>query len=215
MTHPDDHGPLATMGEAHAEWHRNSGNPIGLTVCPWDACDPQAAHDDPLFWEEFPEAVKCGNRKAHPEHDRDTGLGYHPDAAAVRACYAATHGWGIEVSPPKPPRVDWGLIPVGERGLGFYALPSLTGGQARFFRVERAKDGRWAGKTFVKGLASERLVPVADWADVLNRIAADPEAAGRLYATLATRCTRCNRLLTDGVSRERGMGPDCARKGGW
>lgn len=30
---------LATPSEAHAEWHRNSGVPVGLS-CPWDACDP-------------------------------------------------------------------------------------------------------------------------------------------------------------------------------
>jgi len=29
---------IATQGEAHAEWHRNSGVPVGLS-CPWDACD--------------------------------------------------------------------------------------------------------------------------------------------------------------------------------
>jgi hypothetical protein len=30
---------MATMAEAHREWHWNSGTPIGLP-CPWDACDP-------------------------------------------------------------------------------------------------------------------------------------------------------------------------------
>lgn len=30
---------LATMADAHREWHTNSGVPMGLT-CPWDACDP-------------------------------------------------------------------------------------------------------------------------------------------------------------------------------
>lgn len=32
--------PPATQDEAHREWHLNSGNPIGRTSCPWDACDP-------------------------------------------------------------------------------------------------------------------------------------------------------------------------------
>jgi hypothetical protein len=36
----DTLAPPATESEAHAEWHRNSGNPIGRTSCPWDACDP-------------------------------------------------------------------------------------------------------------------------------------------------------------------------------
>lgn len=35
----DDHGPLATMGDAHREWHRNAGVPMGQPGCPQDACD--------------------------------------------------------------------------------------------------------------------------------------------------------------------------------
>ena len=31
---------LATQAEAHLEWHRNSGVPVGFP-CPWDACDPE------------------------------------------------------------------------------------------------------------------------------------------------------------------------------
>lgn len=30
---------FATTTDAHSEWHRNSGIPVGLP-CPWDACDP-------------------------------------------------------------------------------------------------------------------------------------------------------------------------------
>ncbi len=32
--------PPATEAEAHREWHWNTGNPIGRTTCPWDACHP-------------------------------------------------------------------------------------------------------------------------------------------------------------------------------
>ena len=39
---PDTHlAPAATPSEAHAEWHRNAGVPIGTPGCPQDAC-----HDD-------------------------------------------------------------------------------------------------------------------------------------------------------------------------
>ena len=38
MAHPDDMGPLATMADAHLEWHRNSGLPVGYPGCPQDAC---------------------------------------------------------------------------------------------------------------------------------------------------------------------------------
>jgi hypothetical protein len=29
---------IATMGQAHLEWHRNAGVPVGLN-CPFDVCD--------------------------------------------------------------------------------------------------------------------------------------------------------------------------------
>jgi hypothetical protein len=37
---PDDYAPAATESEAHAEWHRNAGVPMGPSggSCPWDAC---------------------------------------------------------------------------------------------------------------------------------------------------------------------------------
>ena len=35
---------FATQAEAHLEYHRNTGVPIGLP-CPWDACDPSELDD--------------------------------------------------------------------------------------------------------------------------------------------------------------------------
>lgn len=43
------YAPPATMSDAHAEWHRNSGNPMGTPGCPMDAChlpDPEPEHGD-------------------------------------------------------------------------------------------------------------------------------------------------------------------------
>lgn len=37
---PDEERPPATEAEAHAEWHRNSGVPMGTPGCPQDACHP-------------------------------------------------------------------------------------------------------------------------------------------------------------------------------
>lgn len=42
----DEMGPLATMGDAHREWHRNTGVPMGTPGCPQDAC-----HPDPDWYE--------------------------------------------------------------------------------------------------------------------------------------------------------------------
>jgi hypothetical protein len=30
---------MATMSDAHSEWHRNAGVPMGQPGCPQDACD--------------------------------------------------------------------------------------------------------------------------------------------------------------------------------
>jgi hypothetical protein len=37
---------LATMAEAHHEWHNNSGIPMGTPGCPQDACHSQDPEDD-------------------------------------------------------------------------------------------------------------------------------------------------------------------------
>jgi hypothetical protein len=34
----NDYAPYATQSEAHAEWHLNSGVPMGTPGCPQDAC---------------------------------------------------------------------------------------------------------------------------------------------------------------------------------
>lgn len=44
--------PPATESEAHAEWHRNSGVPMGTPGCPWDACDgPSEWEIEAYEWE--------------------------------------------------------------------------------------------------------------------------------------------------------------------
>lgn len=46
--------PLATMADAHREWHRNAGVPMGTPGCPEDACH---LPDDDRWWEDEPEPV--------------------------------------------------------------------------------------------------------------------------------------------------------------
>jgi hypothetical protein len=41
----DDMRPTATPGEAHAEWHRNAGVPMGTPGCPQDGCYDTEAED--------------------------------------------------------------------------------------------------------------------------------------------------------------------------
>ena len=41
----DEMGPLATMADAHREWHWNTGVPMGQAGCPQDACHPFDEYD--------------------------------------------------------------------------------------------------------------------------------------------------------------------------
>lgn len=43
---PDDYAPMATMSDAHREWHLNAGVPMGQSGCPQDACHPD--DDEPM-----------------------------------------------------------------------------------------------------------------------------------------------------------------------
>ena len=41
----DGWGQQATESEAHAEWHRNTGVPMGTPGCPQDACHGEDSYD--------------------------------------------------------------------------------------------------------------------------------------------------------------------------
>lgn len=41
--------PMATPGDAHREWHLNSGVPMGQPGCPQDACHPVEDFDPDDF----------------------------------------------------------------------------------------------------------------------------------------------------------------------
>lgn len=56
---------LATMADAHREWHQNTETPMGVAGCPQDACDGEDPR--PL--------IKCAHCK-----------GYHRAVYQVRRC---------------------------------------------------------------------------------------------------------------------------------
>jgi hypothetical protein len=85
-------------------------------------------------------------------------------------------------------------------------------GQLRFFRV---KAGRKPGMYFVDEQASDEFYPVRQGArrgGILGTIMRDPQAAMQRYGQEIGRCSRCGRTLTDPVSRDYGIGPDCRNK---
>lgn len=92
---------------------------------------------------------------------------------------------------------------------GYYAL--AVDDAVRFYVVREGK-GRWEGRVFLNRYHSDYTdrVPYAEQKLVVDAILADPDNARMTFARELTRCWRCGRMLTDAVSRGRGVGPECA-----
>ncbi|URC18151.1 hypothetical protein SEA_ZENTENO07_50 [Mycobacterium phage Zenteno07] len=103
---------------------------------------------------------------------------------------------------------------------GRYALEledSTVGNDLAFYKVDRPTEGKWAGRVFVNQIVGpeERAVRGKAAATILARIAADPAAASIRYGHAVQKCGVCHTRLTNKVSREAGIGPDCRKKYGW
>lgn len=96
---------------------------------------------------------------------------------------------------------------------GRYFVVDPTNNEERFFKVDKPKDGRWKGYTFLKVQASDDFYPIKDKAHreaVLAEIAKDPINAMNEYGIRLGKCGNCGRTLTNIDSRLRGLGPVCA-----
>jgi len=96
---------------------------------------------------------------------------------------------------------------------GHYAIPSTGANDLAFYRVDRPTEGDYAGRTFIKlvvGGHPDRNVKRDHVAGILARIAADDDAAAR-YGREVGHCYVCNRSLTDALSRQLGIGPECRK----
>lgn len=101
---------------------------------------------------------------------------------------------------------------------GHYATKSLTGkNDFDFWRVDRPEEGKWAGGIFVKriiGGKPDASVGRTTKFKALNAIIEEGiDITAQRYGTELGRCHRCNRTLTDQVSRRLGIGPECRSKG--
>jgi Asp-tRNA(Asn)/Glu-tRNA(Gln) amidotransferase A subunit family amidase len=111
-------------------------------------------------------------------------------------------------APPSSAQVNDGYyaIPVGELGFS----------KPHFFRVKHgAKSGKWANTQFLTEQASDENYPVrgARKVQVMAWLAANEQAARELYGTLISRCSRCNRTLTDHDNPYfPAYGPECGGK---
>jgi hypothetical protein len=108
--------------------------------------------------------------------------------------------------------------PLPDCPAGHYAIPGVMVGYDKndlyFYRVNRPAEGRWAGRTFldavIGGHPNESIRDQKVVRRVLQAILdLGPEEAGILYGNELGRCSRCNRHLTDELSRTLGMGPEC------
>lgn len=134
--------------------------------------------------------------------------------------------------PPKPagpaaiapiPNILQGDVPA----IGTFTVVTATGHQTLKFR--KARMGNFAGKVIVKarvgaeydGIAHAENGAVRVWRKALTNGKALEAlrfllqsksaqlAAGKAYALESGHCWRCNKELTDPISIERGIGPDC------
>ena len=109
----------------------------------------------------------------------------------------------------KPARTNFSDI-----AQGYYATASKTGNNdLDFWFVKVPEDGKWKGYRFVKrvigGHSPERVHKSTQLAALHAIVEAGPALAGKRFADELGRCSNCGRHLTDELSRERGMGPDC------
>lgn len=80
----------------------------------------------------------------------------------------------------------------------------------RFYRVKHGK-GYFKDRQFLDRFKSDELmrITMTEMRAVLDLINADTAAAQMRFAVELTRCFCCGRMLTDEISRLRGIGPDC------
>lgn len=108
--------------------------------------------------------------------------------------------------------------PQGTVGDGYFAIPAgeLGFGKPHFFRLKHGNPkGKWAKTQFMTEQASDENYPVrgARKAQVLAWLAANEQAARELYGILISRCSRCNRTLTDHDNPYfPAYGPECGSK---
>lgn len=134
---------------------------------------------------------------------RDSSLSYSTAAAVA---------YGKQERQSTDTALDLSTLPAG-------SVYVAAGEPLQFFKIDHVAEGKWAGWVFVKRQAGDTFDrfgsqrPGATYrgaaADLLGQVVADPIAAMQAYGMEIGRCGNCNRTLTDEVSRQRGIGPDC------
>ncbi len=139
--------------------------------------------------------------------DASNRIGALLDAAKARkAADAAKVEVGYAARPVAPRPV---AAPLVYPEPGYYAVSYEN--VLRFYRVKEGK-GFYADRRFIDRFKSDELrnITPVERRNVLAEILLDPDKAGMRFAMELTRCRCCGRMLTDEISRLRGIGPDCA-----
>lgn len=100
---------------------------------------------------------------------------------------------------------------------GYYAVADPADGVIKFYRFRTAgPNSSYTGTRFLKVQASDEFHSIRSRATrtaILTAIRnAGPADAMAAYGQHIGSCGRCNRTLTDALSRSRGIGPDCWEK---
>lgn len=98
---------------------------------------------------------------------------------------------------------------------GFYAIEDPDDNILKFFKVDIPKKGKWKNKPFLSIQASEEFHPIKNneyRKRIMNEIKKSPIEAQMRYGREIGRCSICNRILTDDLSMQRGIGPICWEK---
>jgi uncharacterized protein DUF6011 len=107
--------------------------------------------------------------------------------------------------------------PMPDVPAGHYAVPAaLLGYEVNdlyFYRVDRPTEGPFRGRTYVKAIVGGHPDHRVNYKASVKALEAilkfGVEDAGILYGTQLGRCRKCNRHLTDELSRALGIGPEC------
>lgn len=119
------------------------------------------------------------------------------------------------INPPRPSLPQGPSVVVKD---GYFAIPAGAIGfeKPHFFRLNHGSPkGRWATTQFMTEQASDEHYPVKGKrkAEILRYLHGNEQACRELYGTLISRCSRCNRTLTDHNNPYfPAYGPECGGK---
>lgn len=91
-------------------------------------------------------------------------------------------------------------------------------GTQKFFRWQKASHGRWKGQWFLNLQESDRFnsIPRSDWERIFKAIIMQDIDKSRIrYGKLLEHCGVCGKALTNKVSRDYGIGPECRGRYGF